>query len=773
MVALALLGAASCSDTDDGVPTPTAGTTSTAADGGEDGSSELAGGGGETARTPGDPPEIPETCTDDFDCDDGAYCNGRELCIPKFAGADIRICVRALQTPCGNAACDETTNLCSCQDKLADFDRDGFLVPGCVSPGELADCDDADDQRNPNGTETCDASIEDSATRDEDCDDSTIGPDADGDGFVEEGCSNDLRLQPTSLALGVLTNRGQDCDDRSARNHPGAEERCDNKDNDCDGDVDEVGTPTPDAHKFYRDEDGDQYGVTDDFILTKCPNPPDGYAFLHGDCEDDDRLVSPAREERCNGKDDDCDEDRTIDKPYEEGDLLFDEPFDGVTTFTCEGEDGWAVAECPADRDDCNDNYRDACETRLTTLCDCRECGNTCSFSCGEAGCEEIAAVSTGARHTCALVRAPTTDGSPPPGGSVACWGENSAGQLGNDSLREALVPGKISDLSGVTAIASGSYHTCAIANERILCWGANQGGELGALDARQSIPFPIEIRPLGLTFRATKLAAGTAHTCTVYVGGELACWGRNDYGQLGDRAGGVGTFSSAPVRVLRGTPNGPANIIDAVLIAAGDRHSCTVTGSGVECWGDNSWAQLGVEPTEVPSSAVALPVPALTGLAIDEISAAANHTCVRAGGDVYCWGSNYAHELGRKEEREFGLPVRVDLPTNATSITTGTFVACALLETGAIHCWGSNFDGQRGTEDAPPIAPSPIRLDSPTGVFGGYGSHLCATLEDRATWCWGNNRQGQLGTGETSEDPQPTPLQVLALGGAPDCSLP
>ena len=53
-------------------------------------------------------------------------------------------------------------------------------------------------------------------------------------------------------------------------------------------------------------------------------------------------------------------------------------------------------------------------------------------------------------------------------------------------------------------------------------------------------------------------LAGGHYHSCAVRTGGQVACWGRNDQGQLGD---GTATDSPTPVAPsvsLRRTPVPP-----------------------------------------------------------------------------------------------------------------------------------------------------------------------------------------------------------------------
>jgi hypothetical protein len=82
-------------------------------------------------------------------------------------------------------------------------------------------------------------------------------------------------------------------------------EVCDGKDNDCDGEVD---SPDPlDCVMYYKDVDGDGYGID----VAKClcePWAAGKYtATAAGDCDDKDPAVHPGSAEVCDGKDNDCD----------------------------------------------------------------------------------------------------------------------------------------------------------------------------------------------------------------------------------------------------------------------------------------------------------------------------------------------------------------------------------------------------------------------------------------------------------------------------------
>jgi hypothetical protein len=88
------------------------------------------------------------------------------------------------------------------------------------------------------------------------------------------------------------------------------DEVCNGADDDCDGDVDEVGAAG--CADVYRDRDGDGYGDTGSArCVCDAVNPPDGYVVVAGDCDDDPTLCgedcNPNQFEICDGFDNDCD----------------------------------------------------------------------------------------------------------------------------------------------------------------------------------------------------------------------------------------------------------------------------------------------------------------------------------------------------------------------------------------------------------------------------------------------------------------------------------
>ncbi len=112
------------------------------------------------------------------------------------------------------------------------------------------------------------------------CDDTT--GDCDGDGFFDS----------------------VDCDDTDPEVNGGAEEICDNKDNDCDGLIDDQDDDLADG-ALYLDADRDGYG-DEDVSKIGCDDA-EGWVQQAGDCNDTDDAVSPDAEEICDLVDNDCD----------------------------------------------------------------------------------------------------------------------------------------------------------------------------------------------------------------------------------------------------------------------------------------------------------------------------------------------------------------------------------------------------------------------------------------------------------------------------------
>ena len=192
--------------------------------------------------------------------------------------------------------------------------------------------------------------------------------------------------------------------------------------------------------------------------------------------------------------------------------------------------------------------------------------------------------------------------------------------------------------------VAAGDGHACSVRTDgSVRCWGRNDSGQLG-VPPTTTPSGPVTVG--GLPALATKVVAGLAHTCARLADGTVACWGSNQEGQLGQ-----GTFAASPAPAIVHGPAGTTGPLSGVIdIAAGTVHTCAlVVNQGVFCWGDNTFGQLGTQPTNPANAQSALPL-AVTGLQSSAIGVAAGafHSCAKLITDAaQCWGDNDSGQLG------------------------------------------------------------------------------------------------------------------------------
>lgn len=358
-------------------------------------------------------------------------------------------------------------------------------------------------------------------------------------------------------------------------------------------------------------------------------------------------------------------------------------------------------------------------------------------------GLTGVSAIAVGDRHSCALT-----------GTTLQCWGANLFGQLGNGGSSTEPAPVKVGFLTSVTAVTAGAGHTCAIEAGGVQCWGLNDEGQLGD-DSTDPRSFPTEV--VGLTSGVAAVAAGGSHSCARLNSGAVRCWGLNDMGQLGD---GTTTRRLTSVAV--------SNLSGAVALDLGSTHSCaTVTGGALRCWGRNVEGQLGDGSTGIERTPVA--VNGLTG--VTAFALGNDHGCAIAGGGaVQCWGLNSRGQIGNgrgSNNRLLPVVASVLAGANPTRLAPGLGHTCALSGTGAVQCWGANEHGQLGdgsNENNPAAAPL-TGLGSGALAVSANLFHSCAVAAGGAARCWGRNDFGRLGTGNTTSQSTPTAVSGLGSG--------
>ncbi len=353
------------------------------------------------------------------------------------------------------------------------------------------------------------------------------------------------------------------------------------------------------------------------------------------------------------------------------------------------------------------------------------------------------ARLSAGSTHSC-VVR----DDS-----SVACWGDNHFGQLGQDPAvtPQSATPLTVPGLRNVVNVSVGGAHSCAVhADGRLSCWGSNSSGQLGINNP--GLPWsqlPMEV--VGAPGHYVQVAAGGMHTCAIRselsglgLGTRVYCWGAGGEGQLGDGLG-VDQYSPTPLSVFS-----TGQVVD---VAAGATHSCLVAEGGVaECWGSNMDGELG-DGTNIPKLQPIVGSPSIPMLfgRVKDITAGSGFTCAALiDGAVACWGRNSRFQLGTGNLVPSNTPIITLGPrAAAVAVSAGASHACALTASGALRCWGDNGLAQLGSGSTHQVA-YPLRSDvtgNAVEVATGEG-HTCALFSNGVAKCWGDNSLGQLGRG-------------------------
>lgn len=257
--------------------------------------------------------------------------------------------------------------------------------------------------------------------------------------------------------------------------------------------------------------------------------------------------------------------------------------------------------------------------------------------------------------------------------GSVACWGDNSFGQIGQgDVPTPSYVARTVLDdtekpLADVQDLAAGDFFTCARTSKGALyCWGSNTFGQLGAAaPPGQTGRATLFLDTNGQGFEtATAFALGGFHGCAIATAGRVFCWGSDESGQLGGPlgtggAGGAGGVTNPRLGARRGAE--PVQVLDAaggklegvLALALGAQHSCGVKAGGtVYCWGRNGSGELGNGTTGQASGARPVVVDTDGQLAAGALGLALGnrHSCVAVKGGAYCWGVNLNGQLGSAE---------------------------------------------------------------------------------------------------------------------------
>jgi alpha-tubulin suppressor-like RCC1 family protein len=292
--------------------------------------------------------------------------------------------------------------------------------------------------------------------------------------------------------------------------------------------------------------------------------------------------------------------------------------------------------------------------------------------------------------------------------------------------------------------IAGARHHTCGLTSTgEAYCWGRNNYGQLGDGTTENSLsPVPVAG---SLTFKT--ITAGMDLTCALTVDGEAYCWG---FGFLGDGEG------------QRSDPQPVAVAGDHTFrtISANTNVCGVTTTNEARCWGSNQKYQAGVGSTDESFGGSRLPALVVGGHEFSAVFTRYLGACgITTDGNTLCWGWNNIGQVGDGTAIDRSSPTLVSGGHTFKLIRGGANFTCGLTPTGAAYCWGSNYAGALGNESVDFYSLAPVEV-SGGFAFETLGASLyvaCGVTAAGTAYCWGHNEHGEVGDDTRTRRNTPT----------------
>lgn len=340
------------------------------------------------------------------------------------------------------------------------------------------------------------------------------------------------------------------------------------------------------------------------------------------------------------------------------------------------------------------------------------------------------------------------------------CWGEGTDGALGNGQNSDYNAPDPVVNVSGFVEISAGAEVTCGrTADGTGYCWGDDSGGQLGDDGplADQNTPTPVATVTDFVQISASN--SGGCHTCGVDSSGNGYCWGydcgSSSPGVLGDCAASGTTGVSTPAQVCTVT-----NFVE--IHPGGTYHSCGLADDGTAyCWGKSEYGRLGNNDTGFTDYNTPVAVNNITDFT--QIGAGSDHGCgLRSNGEIWCWGRDDWAQLGDGGgAADSGVPVQAGSNSDYVQLTVGEDHSCGLRSNGEAWCWGEGQNGRLGDgATADNTSPNVVSNITNFASLSAGGDHTCGVTTDNELYCWGRDNKGQVGNGATTGN-QTVPVLV------------
>ena len=408
-----------------------------------------------------------------------------------------------------------------------------------------------------------------------------------------------------------------------------------------------------------------------------------------------------------------------------------------------------------------------------------------------------VVKIATGQDHMCALMV----------NGTVECVGNNSTGELGNNSTISSTTPVLVYGITNAIDISAGTDFSCAVlATGRVTCWGQNNWAQLGvglAGGGYKTIP-----EPMYSIENARSITSERSFSCAVTTANTSYCWGiditrsvlaasASSNAVSLTTSSGMNSSQWANTRcsndvwcqgiwnVTGGANFGVADfdyfglitVPKAQATTLGQVSSIYIGGNAGHTKVATSYGQGGVNLGTENSTCVIKTDASLTcfgiftvGSGLADVSSVAlgnNHACaVIKDGTIKCWGNNSLGQFGNAGASAPGVSVyQVQGINNATKVFADGDHTCAILSDGKVFCWGVGTSGElgQGSTASSNIPVQALGVLDPVSMSMGPQSS-CATFADNSSKCWGLNTSGQLNIGSTSSVSTPTSVNTFLM---------
>jgi len=320
----------------------------------------------------------------------------------------------------------------------------------------------------------------------------------------------------------------------------------------------------------------------------------------------------------------------------------------------------------------------------------------------------------------------------------VLGWGANHFGQLGIKQQGKHPVPKCYSFNVKISKVSCGEEHALFLSAEgNVYGMGSNNEKQLGINQDQGILASPAVIEDL-ISHKVVEISSGMAHNIALTSKGKVFCWGRGDFGNLGN---GTNQSLATPTLVKLDEK--------IIFVNAGGNHTAAVTREGKAfVWGQGESGQLGLGLR----SEEYFPVKLCIDQKVAEVVCGVSHSLILTqDSKVFATGANSNGQLGIGNRKHCLYPARVPLHTKVVNLSCYEYSGCIDAE-GNLYIWG--VEGK--------LVPTVVSFGLEVKELSLGKSYVCCIDSNGRAWTWGLNSSGELGLSDFERRESPCLVEPL-----------